>query len=191
MNIRLPFRNRPEMGPAGRMTILGTSLCGADTMRKYALRRNPDAPDVAGLYVNISAAYGVRGDVAYCQAMLDTRTWTAPSGIPPWRPFAHTVWGEGRIAWSADRLEKMVKLHIQYLQAFASMEAPVRAEPLPELRMKRLIEAELRGSAVCWEDLNGKWVVPGSRYGQDILAIWRNMREWQEEEETKERRKQA
>lgn len=182
MSVRLPFRSRPEVGPAGKVTILGISRSSAKAMKGYAERRNPYAPNVAGLYLNIAAAYGVRGDVAFCQAMLDTRTWTAPPGHPPWRPFAHSIWGGGVSDWTPDRLEKMVELHIQYLHAFASVELPAGAASLPDFRMNSLMEAELRGSAVCWEDLNGKWVVPGSHYGRDIVAIWRNMREWHGEE---------
>jgi hypothetical protein len=183
MTIRLPFRRRPDVAPSGKVTILGPSRCGADRMKGYAERRNPHAPDMAGLYLKIAERYGVRGDVAFCQAMYDTRTWTAPPAHPPWWTFAHTIWGEEISGWTKIRLEKHVELHIQYLHAFASTELPEDAPPLPALQMRSLTKANLRGCAGCWEDLNGKWVVPGNRYGQDITAIWRNMMDWKGEGE--------
>jgi hypothetical protein len=34
----------------------------------------------------------------------------------------------------------------------------------------------LKGSAPRWVDLNGRWAVPGSTYGQTILAFYNQMR---------------
>jgi hypothetical protein len=181
MTIRLPFRTRPDVGPSGKVTILGPTRCSADRMKGYAERRNPHAPDMAGLYLKIAERYGVRGDVAFCQAMYDTRTWRAAPAHPPWRPFAHTIWGDGLSGWNKMRLEKQVELHIQYLHAFASQELPEDAPPLPAMQLNHLTLANLLGCAGCWEDLNGKWVIPGNRYGQDITAIWRNMMVWEGE----------
>lgn len=151
------FRSDPDIRPNGKLSILGESRCHEAKMRAYAVRRNPNAPNVAGMYLNKAAKYGIRGDVAYCQAMLDTRVWTVEPQGPPGKPFAHTIWGGQEDAWSIAELERRIELHMQRLHAVLSRLHTV--EP-------------------CWEDLNGKWAIPGHQYGQDIVAMWRSMREW-------------
>jgi hypothetical protein len=147
-------------------------------MKGYAERRNPRAPDLAELYLEIAGRYGVRGDVAFCQAMYDTRTWTCPPRSPPWTPFARTIWGEAVRDWPQDRQENHIELHIQYLYAFASPRGSERELRLPAFLLNGNTKEHWHGSAACWQDLNGKWLVPGVRYGQDVIAIWRNMMEW-------------
>jgi hypothetical protein len=129
-------------------------------MAAYAARRNPNAPGVAQLYLEKGARFGIRGDVAFCQAMLDTKAWTEDPAGPPWRPFAYAVWaGIGEARWPPSELERRTGLHLQKL-----LDICARHE-----------ETEL-----CWEDLGGIWSVPGDRYGKDITAIWRNMMAWRE-----------
>lgn len=155
--IHLNFREHPEKTPSGKVSVFGPSICPAEKMNAYAARRNPDAPRAAEIYLELGARYGIRGDTAFCQAMLDTKVWTeAPMG-PPWMPLASRIWGYAPSAWRDSELERCVERHFQQLFALASHE---------------------EGSVFGWEDLNGRWAVPGTRYGQDILAIWRSMADW-------------
>jgi hypothetical protein len=144
---RLMFRVHPELAPSGKVTIFGQSLCPVERMDAYAARRNPKAPKVARSYLEKAVRYGIRGDLAFCQAMHDTRVWM---GGPQGASWPDTEW------------ENAVEQHLNRLFVFASEQL---AEP------------------ACWEDLNGKWAVPGPRYGQDIVAIWRNMMDWKGESE--------
>ncbi|WP_276357881.1 hypothetical protein [Cohnella caldifontis] len=155
--IRLAFREHPEREPSGKVSILGNALCGAERMDGYASRRNPGAPRVARIYLELGARRGVRGDVAFCQAMVDTKTWTEEPQGPPWRPYAQLIWGRAAEGWPESELERRVERHLDWLAAIASRN---------------------KEQKMCWEDLNGVWAVPGYRYGQDILAVWRNMMEW-------------
>lgn len=52
--------------------IMGRSLARPEQMTAYALRDNPFAPDLAGLYLGLASRLGVRGDVAYAQALVET-----------------------------------------------------------------------------------------------------------------------
>jgi hypothetical protein len=156
------FRRHPELSPSGKVTILGRPRCSAERMSAYAARRNPQAPPVARMYLEKAGRYGIRGDVAFCQAMHDSRTWTSAPPGPPWQPFTHTIWGAADPDWTADELERRTEIHLQQLFTLVSDD---------------------RRNVTCWEELNGKWVIPGRRYGQDIVAIWRNMMEWKGEGE--------
>lgn len=156
------FREHPELRPTGKVSIFGSALCSAERMSAYAARRNPNAPDVAELYLDKGARYGIRGDVAFSQAMLDTRAWTEEPAGPPWKPFAYAIWGGiGGDRWPPSELERRTELHLQKLHDICA----------------RREETDL-----CWEDLSGIWAVPGERYGKDITAIWRNMMAWRESE---------
>lgn len=55
--------------------ILGTSEATAGQMRAFVRRVNPGAPDYAQLYLEIGAKYGVRGDLAFAQAIKETGYW--------------------------------------------------------------------------------------------------------------------
>jgi hypothetical protein len=155
------FRDDPDIRPNGKLSIIGEPRCDEVQMHAYAIRRNPKAPNVAGIYLDKSAKYGIRGDVAYCQAMLDTQAWTTEPLGPPVKPYAYAIWGGQVGEWTMAELERRTERHVQLLYALL---------------------AQMRTVVPCWEDLNGKWTIPGHQYGQDIVSIWRNMRTWKKTE---------
>lgn len=163
------FEKHSELEPTGKLSILGEPHCSPDRMLAYARRRNPDAPDIAEMYWRQGKRYGVRGDVAYCQAAYDTRFWTTEFAGPDWAPMVRAMWAD----------EAAIGERIRMLYTFAT-EAPLDSGTNAEARSVELIEwMGWKGRAPCWEDLNGKWSQPGNlRYGQDIAAMWRGMREW-------------
>lgn len=149
------FRQHPELEAGGKLSIMGITVCTAEQMQAYAERRRADFPQVAGLYTEYGEKYGVRGDAAFCQMLLETRGWTSSRfalpvagarTTPSWKP-------DMLSAWTA---EEAIDSQMQLLRRYG-MGPPAR----------------------CWEDLAGRW--PGAvydRYGRDIAAIWRNMTEW-------------
>jgi N-acetylmuramoyl-L-alanine amidase len=66
-----------------------------------------------------------------------------------------------------------VLAHVQHLYAYASK------SPIPSTDSKADPRFDLvkRGSATTWQALNGKWAVPGTRYGQLILERYKKMLE--------------
>lgn len=52
--------------------ILGKALARPEQLTAYTRRENPNAPDLAGLYLAVAEKLGVRGDVAYAQAVVET-----------------------------------------------------------------------------------------------------------------------
>ncbi|MBO9599887.1 MAG: hypothetical protein J7559_18955 [Cohnella sp.] len=168
------FRRHPDLEPTGKLTILGQARCSAERMNAYLRRRNAKAPLLGELYLRNGQRHGLRGDVVFCQMVYETRAWTRAQSGPTWAPFMLEQWADEP---SVDRLMRI-------LRAFAS------EEPLPEGGLpassqdeKLLRLAGWRGTVQCWEELNGKWLERGDRYGQDIVAIWRSMKEWRGEGE--------
>ncbi len=162
------FRKHPELEPTGKLSLLGEARCSAERMNAYAKRRNPKAPEIAELYLRQGKRYGVRGDVAFCQMVYETRGWTVEISGPSWAPITLNQWSE----------ESWIEIQMQILYTFAT-ELSLPQELHTAQRQIALLErAGWRGTAPCWEDLNGKWSVAGRRYGQDIAAMWRSMMEW-------------
>ncbi|TVX95006.1 hypothetical protein [Cohnella terricola] len=163
------FRSHPELEPTGKLSILGEACCSAERMLAYMKRRNPEAPEVAGIYLETGKRYGIRGDVAYCQTAYETKCWTTEAAGPEWAPLMRDQWAD----------EAAIETRMQMLYAF-SLDLPLANDHhLAKRPLKHIENSGWRGKAPCWEDLNGKWSHPGyPRYGQDIAAMWRSMLEW-------------
>jgi hypothetical protein len=169
------FRTHPELEPTGKVSLLGASLCSADRMDAYAKRRNPDAPELAECYLRLGRRYGIRGDVAYCQMVYETRGWTAQVSGPYWEPLLLGQWAE----------EAAIERVMQILYSFATqLPLPVEFNQVKG-QAELLDRASWRGKVAYWEDLSGKWTKSGQHYGQDIVAMWRNMMEWNGKGEVK------
>ena len=165
------FRKHPDREPTGKLTIIGGARCSAVRMDAYLGRRSPQAPKVAELYLRSGNRYGIRGDVAFCLMIQETRAWTRSQSGPAWLPMTLGQWGD----------EETVGRLMRVLRAFASDE-PIDGEAQEPLQ--RMLEKNgWLGTAACWEDLNGKWTERGDRFGQDVASIWRNMMEWRGEGE--------
>lgn len=173
------FRERAGIEPSGKTAILGRSGCTAEEMAAFAARRRQNVGlEAAQLYLELGERYGIRGDIAFCQALYETRALAAGRVRPIGEARMTDLWGlQGR-----DELfdKPFVEQQMQLLYGFAAAEPFVANLDLslwtPRLRM--LSHKQWRGSAPHWEDLNGKWSSPGTNYGEDIAAIWRNMAEW-------------
>lgn len=156
------------------MKIMGQSILTESQMKKLLRRVNPDAPeDIEKMYLEEGALEGVRGDIAFCQAIHET-------GYFRFRGIAKIEWhnpaGLG-VTGSPDKGARFpdwrtgVRAQIQHLKAYA-VKNPTFAAPLVDPRYENVKKAGYIGSAPEWEALNGKWAVPGTRYGQSILAIY-------------------
>jgi len=163
------FRAHPELEPTGKLTLLGEPGCPADRLLAFARRRNPLAPDVAEIYLRHGRRYGIRGDVAYCQAAYDTRWWTTEMCGPDWAPQVRSQWTD----------EAAIEARIQMLYTFATvLPLPSEAKLADDRQVVYVERAGWRGKAPCWEDLSGKWVYGNPHYGQYVVAMWRGALEW-------------
>lgn len=181
--------------------IMGSSSLTAQEMSAFALERNSSPkisiamPDLARIYLEEGAAEGVRGDVAFAQACHETGYFAfGGRALPEWNNFAglgvtgaaydpatatETVFTTGVTVIRSASGESVgvkfveprlgVRAHIQHLKAYASK------LPLTQSVVDPRFQLVTRGVAPTWEDLNGRWAVPGTTYGQQILSIYAAM----------------
>ncbi|THF77071.1 hypothetical protein [Cohnella fermenti] len=176
-------RYRIEQGgdPSGKTPIAGEAGLTAAELEDFAARRRLRIGEGgAQRYVDCGNAYGIRGDVAFCQALYEAR-WLSEKRLVPWAANRlPDLWGStGRDErWT----ESFIEEHIRLLYRFAKAEElPGRATPelgRSAIRLQAIDELGYRGELRFWEDLNGKWSPFGFRYGQDVVAIWRNLELW-------------
>jgi hypothetical protein len=196
--------------PVGSGTIMGPSELTAAQITAYVCRVGRCAtwlPEItpqqmAQLYIDEGNLVGVRGDIAFTQAVLETG-WFAFPGSPPqstipvpapgdtsWPGFVlprdHNYAGLGAFPGSTVFMRKPtpqagVRAHLQHLRNYAdalsrstNLGAPF--EPRPGYDANAFDHFFYKGQAPRWVDLNGRWAVPGTTYGQTILSIYNNMR---------------
>ena len=164
----------------------------------------PEIPpaSLAQLYIDEGNLVGVRGDIAFVQGVLETG-WFAYPGSPsqssvPAPPLGSATWpgyglprdhnyaGLGAFPSSTVYMRMPtpqlgVRAQLQHLRNFAdrasraaSLGAPFL--PRPGYDAVAFDAFPLKGQAPRWVDLDGRWAVPGTTYGQTILSIYNNMR---------------
>lgn len=147
------------------------------------LKLNCSLEELARLFLEEGEAEGIRGDMAFAQAVKETNyfTFLRPDGslslvLPAQNNYCglgatnNSEIGQG--AWF-DMPREGVRAQIQHLKAYAS------TEPLKQECVDPRFYLVTRGIAPCWEDLNGKWAVPGTGYGESIVDIHRRILEVQ------------
>jgi len=174
-----PLVDEPEEELDMEVPIMGQAQASAEQLRSLLYRNNPDAPDLVDLYLQIGAKYGVRGDLAFCQAAKETGWWRFTGIVQPWQNNYCGLAATGVAATGEEDLlgadpsrvryeagvhgaifatpADGVEAQIQHLYAYAT------SKPLPDWanlvdpRFKKVT----RGCAPRWIDLGGKWAYPG------------------------------
>ncbi|PWW31889.1 N-acetylmuramoyl-L-alanine amidase [Cytobacillus oceanisediminis] len=153
--------------------IVGKTLLSPEQMNKYAKKVNPNAINLGFYYTSFGEHYGIRGDIAFAQAMLETNfllfTGDVKAGQNNFAGIGAT--GDGASGASFNSPKDGVLSHIQHLFAYASSKPLPPGYPLVDPRF-HLVE---RGVAPAWTELNGRWAVPGKNYGESILNIYKSM----------------
>ncbi|KGP73071.1 hypothetical protein N782_07460 [Pontibacillus yanchengensis Y32] len=155
------------------LSIEGATVLDANQLDTFAQVVNPETPVLGELYVKYGELYGVRGDVAYAQAIHETNYFRF-TGIVQINQNNYAGIGATDVlnqGASFTTPEEGVHAHIQHLYAYASLNSIPDGLSLIDPRFSLVS----RGSAVTWIGLNGKWAVPGDFYGQKILSIYEDM----------------
>lgn len=160
--------------PTG-LSIEGKSVLKAEELDTFVKGINPNAPLLGEYYIELGEAYNIRGDVAFAQAIHETNYFRFTGIVKPdQNNYAGigATGGEVRGATFATT-EEGVLAHIQHLYAYANR------KPLPTNfpNVDPRFDLVTRGIAPGWVDLNGRWAVPGTQYGQLILKIYEKMLE--------------
>lgn len=183
---------------ASDSSILGTQVATAQQMAAYALSVNPSPKisctmvELASMYLEEGAAEGVRGDIAFAQACNETGTFAyGGTALSTWNNYSglgvtgvsynaataseaaftsgvtvikDTQGDSVGVKFSEPRLG--VRAQIQHLKGYAT------TAPLKQTVVDPRYSLLSKGIAPGWLDLNGIWAVPGTTYGQQILAIY-------------------
>jgi hypothetical protein len=184
------------------ITILGNSLLTARQLTAWIEKETPrlmtkaaangqefkPIPDLAQLYIDIGKEYGIRGDIAFCQAAKETGYWQFTGSVTPEQNNYCGLWATGSPLTGQESLNGAdpdqvtfvaglhgatfatpaagIEAHIQHLYAYATK------NPLPNGKV--LVDPRFalvnKGIATTWLQLNARWAVPGTTYGQSILA---------------------
>jgi len=182
--------------PDKPVPIMGISSIAAEVMAVFLLSRSPEPKinctphELAMLYIKEGMAEGIRGDIAFCQAIHETGWFRYGGDV---KPEQNNFAGIGAIGAGAggavfDAPEIGVLAHIHHLKAYASNEPLVSENKSPRFHLVT------RGIAPNWIDLAGRWAVPGfdskrfnnigdaysrgETYGQQILKIYESLKHY-------------
>ncbi|HET6964182.1 MAG TPA: glucosaminidase domain-containing protein [Acidimicrobiales bacterium] len=166
--------------PPGQLSILGGSaltaaqLAGWFDSQGYVDLTSAPISQLAGWYIQAGADEGVRGDVAFAQAVLETGGFSSPDavGLSNFAGIGHC--DTCAAGWGFPSPQGGVLAQVQLLRIFADAGPGPSAAPapvIPDLIPTRQMSA---GCCSTVESLTGVWATdPG--YGQQILDIYGQM----------------
>lgn len=154
-----------------------TPICGrhqvdAPVLYNFVAARNPDFdPEVAEAFIEVGELYGIRGDIALCQAIIETG-WFRFEGSAM-EPGDHNYCGlgvhrNGARGCEFPTVQEGVTAMIQHLFAYACKDELPEGEYLLDPRFSYVD----RGSAKTWESLSGRWA-RNPRYGKQIMKMYK------------------
>ena len=141
---------------------MGKSHCTEHQMRCYLLKKNPK---ISEKYLNYAKYFleegkkeGVRGDLAFAQALHETNFFKFGGDVEPTQNNFAGLGATGNKAkgLSFKTPQEGIRAQIQHLKAYASKKKLNQrcVDPRFDLVKKR-------GCAPCIEDLSGLWACPG------------------------------
>jgi hypothetical protein len=170
--------------------IMGKAQATVAQMDSFMRKVNTQAPDVAQIYLEEGEIEGVKGDIAFAQALKETSyfrftglakpEWHNPAGLGV---TGQKVNGEP-VGNKFPDWRTGIRAQIQHLKAYASK------EPLKQTCVDERYALVSKGIAPNWEQLNGRWAVPGPTYGQDIIKIWQEILKMPADDELSKLRKE-
>ena len=165
---------------SSELTILGEPELTRAQMVRYIRLHNPapqlrcSVEELVMYYYEEGGREGVRPDVALCQAIKETGCFAYGGDVDGTQNNFCGLGATGHGAPGARffSARRGVRAHIQHLLAYASAKLPVQGVIDPRYEVLRLKYPMYYGQIPYWTGLNGKWAVPGTHYGEEILAIW-------------------
>lgn len=155
---------------ANETFIMGTSVATEDQLNALLLSGNPQAANylhLAEIFLEEGEKEGVRGDGAFCQSLIETGYFRFGGDVHPGQ---HNYAGLGATGGvpglSFPDARTGVRAQIQHLKAYAS------ADPLVQECVDPRYKYVSKGCAPTFEQLSGKWAVPGY-FGYDSLEAAR------------------
>ena len=166
---------------ANDSSIIGTPMASQRQCVRYLLRNNPhpniavSPEEIVQLYYEEGEREGIRPDVALCQAFKETGFFRYGGTVTPDQ---NNYCGLGTTSAVVKgsyfpNPQIGVRAHIQHLLAYSSTRRP--STEIVDPRYSIVRKAYGKRTLGNWEDLNGRWAVPGKEYGQQILSMFNAM----------------
>ena len=162
-------------------SISGTPMATQEQCVKYLLNNNPypnlpvPAEEIVSYYYEEGAREGIRPDVAFAQALKETGFFSYGGDvIPEQNNYCGLGTTGGGVKGEFFATPQMgVRAHIQHLLAYSSTRRPLT--PIIDPRYDIVRQAYGTRTLGEWQDLNGRWAVPGRYYGQEILSMFKSI----------------
>ena len=146
---------------------------------RYLLEHNPypnlavTAEEIVAYYYEEGAREGIRPDVAFAQALKETGFFRYGGDVvPEQNNYCGLGTTGGGVKGEFFATPQMgVRAHIQHLLAYSSTRRPLT--PIIDPRYDVVRNAYGDRILSNWQDLNGRWAVPGRYYGQEILSMFK------------------
>lgn len=162
-------------------SITGTPLASQQQCVNYLLSVNPSPrisvspEELVSYYYEEGQREGIRPDVAFVQALKETGFFGYGGTVTPdQNNYCGLGTTSATVKGAYFTSSKMgVRAHIQHLLAYASTRKPT--EPVVDPRYTLVRSTYGSRTLGRWQDLNGRWAVPGYSYGQSIMSMYRTM----------------
>ncbi len=154
--------------------IMGKSEVTANQLKQFIYKVNPDAPDLADIYVKMEGIYGVRADIAFCQMCKETNYLRFGGDVKIEQCNPAGLGATGGVAGNVfPNWETGIEAQVQHLFAYGC------TNPLPSDRqiVDQRFKYVTRGVApyVEWlgiqENPQGKGWATDDNYGVEILQL--------------------
>jgi hypothetical protein len=162
------------------VSILGASVLSASDLagwyQSMGYQDNTGVPikQVAAIYLEEGSAEGVRGDVAFAQAVHETGGFAVLSGRNNFAGIGDCSACGGGVNYQTTRMG--VRAQVELLKAYddPTFTQADAARPVAYVGLNTL---SVRGAAQTWEQLGTVWA-PSASYGTAVLTIYRTMLLW-------------
>ena len=171
----------PETVSIYDTSIIGTPMATQEQCVRYLLNNNPfpelavSAEEIVSYYYEEGAREGIRPDVAFAQALKETGFFKYGGDvIPEQNNYCGLGTTGGGVKGEFFATPQMgVRAHIQHLLAYSSTRRPLT--PIIDPRYDIVRNTYGDRTLENWQDLNGRWAVPGKYYGQEILSMFKTI----------------
>ena len=164
------------MSASGRTPIQGCIEVDSTAMTAFVRHHNPNFdPAIAQAFQEVGEIYGIRGDIALCQAIIETGWFRFDNGTAV-EASQHNYCGmgvtqRGNQGCSFESIREGVTALIQHLYAYCCDDDLPDGEEIVDPRYRYVA----RGCAPCWEDLTGRWAM-NEQYAHNILRQFKSLK---------------
>lgn len=163
---------------SNEMNIMGTPVATQEQCVRYLLKNNPNPllnttpEELVNFYYEEASLEGIRPDIAFAQALKETGFFSyGGTVIPAQNNYCGLGTTSATVKGAFFESPRVgVRAHIQHLLAYVSTKNPVTPVVDPRYSLVRGVYGN--NTLNQWQDLNGRWAVPGVGYGQSILDYY-------------------